>query len=379
MNAPAGFALPFPPAADERRAGGTLTVDLSAIAQNYALLRRRAAPAAVAGVVKADAYGLGVAEVAPALFRAGCRHFFVAHLEEALVLRPLLSEAATIAVLTGPLPGTEDDFAACDLVPVINGPAQAESWAACARRLGRRLDAILQVDSGMSRFGLSAEETRRLSDDAATLDALKLQLVMSHLACADDPGHPANAAQRDDFNRLRMLFPGVPASLAASSGIFLGRQYGFDMVRPGAALYGISPQPGANPMLPVVRLEGRVVQVRTVDAGAGIGYGHTAHAGTTTRLATVAVGYADGYLRSASNHGAAWFGEHRLPQVGRISMDSAVFDVSALGPDELGPGALVELIGPHQPVDAVAAEAGTIGYEILTSLGRRFHRRYVGG
>ncbi len=346
-------------------AAAILTVDLGAIVANYRMLAARAAPAICAAVVKADAYGLGVAEVAPALARAGCEHFFVAHAAEGVALRRVLGAGAAIHVLHGPLPGTEPIFTREALVPVLNSAAQAAGWQAGGGGM-----ATLQVDTGMARLGVPAQEL-------AGLPALDLCSVMSHLACADDPAHPANAAQRAAFAALRARWPGVPASLAASSGIFLGPAYHFDMVRPGASLYGGAPQAGANPMRPVVRLQARVIQVRDIPQGAAVGYGESWRAGVPSRIATIACGYADGYRRSASNHGAAWLDGVRLPVVGRVSMDSITLDATALPPGRLSPGTLVELIGPHWTIDDVAATAGTIGYEVLTSLGQRFRRRYA--
>jgi alanine racemase len=342
-----------------------LTVDPGAVVANWRLLAARAAPADCAAVVKADAYGLGVAAVAPALARAGCRRFFVAHPEEGITLRRLLGAGPEIAVLHGPAPGSEPAFAAHALVPVLNSAEQAQAWAS-----GPALPAILHCDTGMARLGVPMAEV-------ADLPALDLRLVMSHLACADAPAHPANAAQLAAFRGVRARFAAVPASLAASFGIFLGDDYGFDLVRPGAALYGINPTPGANPMRAAVRLQAPVVQTREVAAGAGIGYGHTWHAPAATRLATLGIGYADGLPRSLGNRGAAWLGGTRLPMVGRVSMDSITVDASALPADALAPGTLLDLIGPDCDVDGVAAAADSTGYELLTRLGARLVRRVL--
>lgn len=367
---------PAPPrtGADERAAGALLTVDLAAIAFNYRLLRSMAAPAACGAVVKADAYGLGAAMVVPALFGAGCRHFFVAHLDEALAIHRVVPRGAGLYVMHGVFDGGEADCAAHGIVPVSNSPAQLQRWAAQARRSGRRLPAVLQIDTGMARFGFAPADLVRARDQ---LEPLALTFIMSHLACADTPDHPANIAQRIRFDAARAHLPPAPGTLAASSGIFLGADFHYDLVRPGAALYGIAPNGLPNPLRPVVRLDAKVVQVRHVPAGTPIGYGHTAVTAAPARLATIAVGYADGYLRSGSNHGAAWLGETALPVMGRISMDSIVLDASDLPQGAVEEADMVELIGPHRGVDAVAADAGTIGYEVLTSLGRRYHRRYL--
>ena len=363
-------------------AGGLLTIDLDAIGANWRLLRDQASPALCAAVVKADGYGLGAEAVAGRLQHEGCRHFFVAHLGEALLLRPQLMRESAIIVLNGPPPGTCAEFEQHGLIPVLNSLEQIAEWQECARKSCRPLGAVLQIDTGMSRFGLSPEEVRALAAEPRRLDGVMPVLLMSHLGCADTPAHPANAAQHACFLELADLLGGIKRSLAASSGIFLGREYHFDMIRPGAALYGVNPTPGQrNPMHPVVRLQGRIVQTRWIEAGTAVGYGARFVAARRTRIATVAVGYADGFLRASAETGFASLDDAdatRLPIAGRISMDSLALDVTALGDRELAPGSTVDLIGPHRPLDDVAACAGTIGYEILTALGHRYHRRHVG-
>jgi alanine racemase len=357
-------------------AGATLTVDLGAIRANFRLLRRRLGVTACAAVVKADAYGLGAAAVAPALAAEGCRQFFVAHLDEALALRPLLPEAQ-IFVLNGLPAGAEADCARHRVTPVLNSLAQLGAWAAHGRRLGRALPAAVQVDSGMSRLGLSEAEVDALAESPRRLEGIGLRLVMSHLACAERQDHPMNREQLCRFEAARARLPEAPASLANSSGIFLGPDFHFGLARPGAAIYGLSPVAGeANPMRPVVRLHGRIVQVREIAAGAAVGYGASWRAAGPRRIATVAVGYADGYLRSLGNSATAFAGDTPVPLVGIVSMDTATFDVTD-APAAVEGGCL-ELIGPRNPVDALAAQAGTIGYEILTSLGHRYARAYAG-
>jgi alanine racemase len=362
------------------RAGAILTVDLDAIAANYRLLAGRAAGAVAAGVMKADAYGLGMAQVAPALVRAGCRVFFTAHLEEGMRLRGIVPADSIIYVLHGPPPGTAADFSAHRLVPVLNDPGQVREWSAACARAGRRLAAAVQVDSGMSRMGLSPADLAALGDPRDWLAAFDPVLLMSHLACADVPDHPMNARQRQRFDAIRAAFPALPASLANSSAVFLGPDFRYDLVRPGAALYGINPQPGhANPLRQAVSLDARIVQVRTIAAGDAVGYGARYVADGTRRIATIAVGYADGWLRALSGRGSAFIDGVRVPIAGTVSMDSITLDVTGIPDARLQPGMTVELLGPYQHVDAVAAEAGTIGYEVLTRLGARFERRYVGG
>ena len=356
-------------------AGALLTIDLDAIAANYRLLQNCIGPATCGAVVKADAYGLGADRVAPALFAAGCRQFFVAHLEEGIALRRSLNLAASIYVMHGVFAGGEADCVAHDLIPVSNSPAQLARWSDQATASDRRLPAVIQFDTGMARFGFTETDLAHVGGHLRPLD---VRFVMSHLACADTPEHSANATQRARFDALRGQLPAAAATLAASSGIFLDPAFHYDLVRPGAALYGVAPTAGApNPLRPVIRLDAKIVQLRDVPAGTPIGYGHSARTTAPARLATIAVGYADGYLRSGSNHGAAWFGDVALPITGRVSMDSIVLDVSAVPVGALREGSFVELIGPHRSVDAVAADAGTIGYEVLTSLGRRYHRHYL--
>ena len=259
----------------------------------------------------------------------------------------------------------------------VRSAAASAAWRG-ARRRDVPVSAALHVDTGMSRLGLPAEEVAELSQDPGRLEGLDLRCIMSHPACADTPEHPLNARQLGAFRRVLAALPKSSASFANSSGIFLGREYWGDLVRPGAALYGVSPVPGQqNPMRGVVRLEGRILQVREIDKGSTVGYGATHRATGRARIATVGVGYADGFLRSLSNRGSGYIGNQPVPLVGRVSMDLITFDVSGIPEPLAQPGAMIELIGPHRPVDALAAEAGTIGYEVLTALGARYARIYM--
>jgi alanine racemase len=360
------------------RASAVLEIDVAGIAENWRFLARRVAPAGCAAVVKADGYGLGASVVAGALAAAGCRRFFVATLDEALGLRRTLAEPGEIAVLNGPVPGSADEFVEARLVPVLNDPGQIAEWQRAAKRRGP-LPAMLHLDTGMARLGLTEREFDHVTDEPCRSGVIRWRAVLSHLACADEPNHPLNRDQHARFLASRRRLGGVAASLAASSGIFLGGDYHFDFVRPGAALYGVNPQPGLpNPMRQIVHLNARILQIRDVDAGQPVGYGATHVMTSAGRLATVAVGYADGWLRSLSQRGSGRIGGVRVPLLGRVSMDLAVFDVSAVDPSIAQPGGFVELLGDDYGVDAAAADAGTIGYEVLTALGRRYHRIYHG-
>jgi alanine racemase len=366
------------------RAGAVLTIDLDAAAANYRRLCRELGGAACAAVLKANAYGLGMDRLAPVFAAAGAPGFFVATIDEGLRLRTILDEAGfperTIHVLNGPLPGSERDLIAARLIPALNSLGDLELWAAAGHERGIRLPAALHVDTGMSRLGLPDDELARLAAAPERLEDIQLQLILSHLACAEDPDDPENAVQLARFRAALGKLATAPASLANSAGIFLGGDYHFDLARPGVALYGVNPTPARpNPMERVITLQARVLQIRQIDAHRGVGYGATFRAAGPTRIATIAAGYADGYLRHLSNRGRVAIGGHLAPVVGRVSMDSITVDVTALPHDAVKPGDFVELIGDSHDQDALAEEAGTIGYEILTALGARYHRVYRGG
>ncbi|HEY4546238.1 MAG TPA: alanine racemase [Pedomonas sp.] len=361
-------------------AGARLIIDLKALCANYRVIAQQVAPARAAAVVKADAYGLGADRVAPALAIAGCRDFFVAHLGEAVSLRPHLPADARLFILNGAYPGAEETCLETGAIPVLNSPEQVRAWVALGKSMGRPLDAAVQVDSGMSRLGLAPEDMDALLGEIDFQRDLNLVLVMSHLACGDEPDHPANSLQLAQFEALANRLPPAPRSLANSGGSFLSLPaFRQDLVRPGVSLYGAAPHPGLpSPVEPVVRLDARIIQVRTVPAGRGVGYGLTYSSNLPTRIATIGVGYADGWLRHLSNRGAAYFGDVRLPIAGRVSMDSITLDITALPEGALKAGDVVELIGPHQSVEDVARDAQTIPYEILTSLGHRYAREWIG-
>lgn len=350
----------------------TVEVNLNAIAHNYAVLRGQAAGKATgcAAVVKANAYGLGVEQIAPALYEAGCRHYFVATLDEGIELKKLFSlptfADAAIYTFHGVRKGQAKDFLAHGIIPVLNDPAQVEHW-------GNSGKYVLHVDTGMCRLGLTLNELEKLPSIPN-----QLQLVISHLACADDPQNPKNKEQLMLFRNALQRFPGIPASLANSSGVFLGADYHFSILRPGCSLYGISPNTALpNPMKNVVQLSAPVLQYRPIDRDQSVGYGASATATKGSVLATVEIGYADGFSRILSNNMFGFAGGIRIPLVGRVSMDMVTMDVSDV-PDHLRNENLrITFIGKEQTVDVVAKMAGTIGYEIFTSLGTRIKRIYV--
>ncbi len=365
------------------RAGAVLTVDLAALAENWRLLKRRAGAACdVGAVVKADAYGLGLEPVARTLKAAGCATFYVAHLDEGLALRPILGAGPRIVVMHGPNPGTERDFAAHGLIPVLSTVGQVRSWRSFAMANDVLMDSLVQIDTGMNRLGLTPAEFTALMNDPDGFVGLTPLALMSHLACAEIPAHPLNKQQYERFtsalSAFRLKFADVKGSLANSSGLFLDKALHYDLARPGAALYGVNPTPSSpNPMIPVVRLSAKILQVRRVDAASPVGYGATFQALDGAKLATVSMGYADGLLRSWGVSGHAYIDDLRVRVAGRVSMDLTTFDVSDAPDSALGPSAMVDILGTRQTVDDLAKASGTIGYEILTALGRRYHRRYL--
>jgi alanine racemase len=361
-----------------------LTIDLGALAANYRRLCELVAPAECGAVVKADAYGLGMAEAALALARAGCNTFFVATLAEARDLRALLPRAI-IYVFSGLMPGTAEIYRAHELRPVLNSADEIREWAEFCAGRGEKLPCAVHIDSGMNRLGLSAAEVDQVAQMRELWQAFTLALVMSHLACSDEPAHPKNEKQRKLFDKARARLPQAVASLANSAGILLGPDFVYDLVRPGIALYGGQPRrEEKNPFQPVVHLLGRILQVRDAAPGETVGYGATRTLQRPTRIAVVSVGYADGFFRALSARDGqegfiAYAGSHPAPILGRVSMDLITVDVTRVPEDLSRRGAFVELIGPNVPPQVMAHHAGTIDYEVLTNLGRRAFRRYIGG
>jgi alanine racemase len=372
-----------PAAGDPTEAGGILTIDLAAIEANWIMLSSTTVPVECAAVVKADAYGCGLEPVARTLSRAGCRTFFVADVAEGRRVRAITPDA-TIYVLNGLMPGSAPAFANDYLRPVINSTTELAEWDAFVAINNWHGGAALHVDTGMNRLGVTVDEAvaiapRLLSENHG------FTLLMSHLACAETPDHPLNDRQIRLFREIRLLYRGLASSLANSSGIFLGGTVFCDLVRAGVALYGVNPTPGKeNPMHPVVGLKGRIIQVRTVKQGDTVGYGAAFAAARPSRVAIIAVGYADGFLRSAAAARGKSAAEvviagRRCPLAGRVSMDLLAVDVTHLPEGTVRRGDPATLIGDGMSIDDLAAAMGTIGYEVLTNLGHRYHRVYSGG
>lgn len=358
--------------------GGVLTIDLDAIANNYRALAKIIAHAQCSAIVKADAYGLGAAKVAPALYEAGCRFFFVAELVEALELKQLLPDDVKIAVLNGILPGVEEMTAAAGIIPVLNSWEEIVAWQKLCQKQSKRFAAIIQIDTGMCRLGLDHDEFEKLVAMPSIFNDADIELVISHLALSDDEKSPKNPAQLAAMKSALARLPRSKVAISASGGIFLGSDYHFDLVRPGIALYGVAPNGNTTIELePVLTLNAYVIQTRHVPAGSTIGYGGTFITKRPSLITTISIGYADGWLRTLGNKGSAFFNGKRLPIIGRVSMDSITLDTTDLQEKAPKAGDRVELIGKHQSLDDVARDAGTIAYEILTSLSHRYERIYL--
>ncbi|TCD14291.1 alanine racemase [Oricola cellulosilytica] len=372
---------------DPRLAGGRLTIDLDALAANWRDLAERSKPARCAAVVKANAYGLGVEQVVPALLAAGCDTFFVALPQEGVAARKIAPKAE-IFVLNGVHEQSVATIAEAGLIPVLNSLEQIELWAGHCSSRGLNVACALGVDTGMNRLGLAVADMLAFRTRNVSEHVVSPLLVMSHLACADQPDHPLNRLQLESFQRVTEAFDDVESSLANSAGILLGGKYLFGVTRPGIALYGgAATLEGANPMRPVVTLEARIIQLREARKGETVSYGAAETLERATKIAVVAVGYADGYPRSGSSAGVplrkvasagqrGWIGGVTVPLLGRITMDLSMFDVTDVADDALESG-WIELIGPNIPLDEAAGSAGTIGYELLTGLGPRYERRYI--
>lgn len=371
-----------PVAPREGEGGGVLTIDLAALEANWKLLSGATVPVECAAVVKGDAYGCGLEPVTRKLAKAGCRTFFVADLAEGRRVREIAPDS-TIYVLNGLMPGSAQAFADGQMRPVINSMTELAEWDAFVAIKKWRGGAALHVDTGMNRLGITIDEAVALAPRVQS-ENHGLTLLMSHLACAETPDHPMNDRQVRLFREIRIMYRGVPSSLANSAGIFLGGTLYCDLVRPGIALYGANPTPGRkNPMRPVVELKGRIIQVRTVNKGETVGYGGTFTAARPSRVAVVAVGYADGILRSAGAAKGKPAAEiaiagKRCPVAGRVSMDLLAVDVTDLAEGAARRGDFATLIGDGMSIEELAAALGTISYEVLTHLGPRYERIYKG-
>lgn len=381
------FPIPFDDDDNFASAALRLTVDLGALVENWRDMARRSGRARTAAVVKADAYGLGIEDVGETLYLAGARDFFVATADEGATLR-LYAPEARIFVLSGIWPGMERRFFDNDLVPVIISEEQLSFWMAVLADYGD-YPCALQVDTGFNRLGLPMGDAIALADDVSRPASFAPVLVMSHLACGDDPTNPMNRQQLESFRQVTTAFEGIDSSLAASAGIFLGSDYHFDLTRPGISLYGAEAVNGmANPMRPVATAEARIIQIRNVKAGETVSYGRALKLTRDSRLAIVSAGYADGYFRSQSSAGVplrqvvpqggiGFIAGHRVPVAGRITMDLTIFDITDLPEKLVKAGDYVELFGHNILVDDAARAAGTIGYDMLTSMGLRYERRYL--
>ncbi|MBV9990684.1 MAG: alanine racemase [Alphaproteobacteria bacterium] len=354
-----------------------LTVRLGAVNANFRACRHMCGPAAVAGVVKAEAYGMGMIPVARSLAAIGCDTFFVARLEEGVKLRPEVPEAR-IFVLDGAQPDAVPALVGHRLTPVLNSLAEVAAWSAAARTLRTDLDAAVHIDTGMNRLGLPGAELAVLAAESKTrLAGLRVVLWMSHLACAEDPQARMNRIQLDRFHTALAMLPAAPASFASSAGIMLGKDYAFDMVRPGVGLYGGNPQPSRpNPFATVAVLTGRILQMRHIEPGESAGYGATFRPTRPSVLATCGLGYTDGLMRALAGRGFGAIDGKRVPVAGRVSMDLITLDVTDAPSAKVGGD--VEFIGDHIALEEIAAASGTASYEILTSLARRVPRHYEG-
>ncbi len=359
---------------------GILTIDLSAIEANWRTINNQlSGETSAAAVIKANAYGLGAAHVGPTLYQAGCREFFVATLEEAMAARQYLKPDARVYVLGGVRPGAELLFLRNHLSPVLFSLEDIRRWLAYTQEWDSSPPCAIKINTGMNRLGLDIQEWSALLASGEELQSLRPALIMSHLACADEPEHPLNNHQLAQFQALvnvsRQLLPEARFSLANSSGIYLGPAWHFDLVRPGAALYGVNPQPlEPSPVKPVVRLALPILQIRQLSEDASIGYGATVTVSPPARLAVVAGGYADGLHRTIGRQGFGMIGHHHVPVVGRISMDTTIFDVSTASADK---DSVIHVLNNELTVDSWTALTGALGYDILTSLGSRYQRCYV--
>lgn len=370
------FNQPLPFSEDKIPVSCEFVVDLAAVTDNYRILKKAVGPdVQVAAVVKSDAYGVGVEKVVAALENENCNFYYVARPEEAFRLRRITTKP--IGIMNGPYKGIERECLRESIMPVISNFEDLEAFSVLAQKLETRVDVALHVDTGMNRLGFTYEELAKIATDEELVKGLRITMLHSHFACADEPDHDKNPAQIEKFTQAAKLFPDAQRSFSNSSGSFLTDENICDQARAGMALYGLNPVPGQdNPMRPVVSIYARVLQLRTAEKGDSAGYGATYTFEKDTELAVLDIGYANGLHRVLGNTGVVYFRGQACPIVGRVSMDLTIVDISGLDL-EVRLGDMMEIIGPHQSADDLAAQAGTIGYEILTSLGARVKRRYV--
>ncbi len=362
-------------------AGAVLTVDLKVLQDNWRKIAREVTPAECAATVKGDAYGIGIEPAVRALWSAGCRIYFVALPHEGKAVRQFLPEA-DIYVMNGLMTGLAVHYRDHDLIPCLASPEEIVEWSDFCKAEGQRLACALHIDTGINRLGLTGRQVEQLAASPQVFDRINLRLILSHLACGDDPGSQMNHQQSDAFDRLRGILPDAKASLANSPGCFLGNGFTHDIVRPGVALYGGNPfATRPNPMSPVVHLYAPILQVRDVPVGGTVGYSATWTAARPSKIEVLGLGYRDGYPRALSypaNDGPAhvMIGGHYAPVVGRVSMDLITVDVTDISEDFARRGGNAEMMGDHVTVDDIARWADTIPYEILTHLGSRYTRLY---
>ncbi len=357
----------------------TLNVDLSKIQKNYKTYQEQVAPAKTSTVLKADAYGLGVGKIFLALLEVDCQDFFVATLGEGIFLRNL-SKKGNIYILNGIKYDEIEAFAECNLVPVLNDLAQINIWNDFAKKQNQKFSAILHIETGLNRQAISFLEVKKIAKTTRKiLSNIDVLYVIGHLACANQIDNVRNKEQLNRFKEIIKLLPNYKYSLVNSSGIFLGKEYHFDLVRPGAGLFGINPTPyfKANPMEQVFNLMSKVIHIKKIEEDGMVGYGNICPVAKNMVLATVPIGYADGYLRSLSNKSYVYIKNKSVPVLGYVSMDMIMIDISSFKKNEIKIGDEVEIIGENVKLSQLASRAETISYEIIASLGHRCRRNYL--
>ena len=365
---------------------GVLEVDISKLIENYRYLQTQASSAVCGAAVKADAYGLGQNTVSYYLALAGCDNFFVVQVEEGIRLREYLRTALPhknpkIYVMVGVMPGTEDLLIHYSLIPTLLAPYQLMLWRKAAFRHERNLPAVLHFDTGMARTGFMADQAIDLANSSGDLEGISIKMIMSHLTCSNENDHPMNQIQLKTFDQLCAGFPEIPQSLSNSWGIFLGKDFHKNIVRPGGGIYGLSLAQGVTNDIPgikgIISIKAKIVQTHTIRAGESVGYSGTFVAQRPTRIATLGVGYADGYTRGLSNKGVVKIKNWLAPVIGRVSMDFVTVDVTDIPENQVKEGEWALLMGDELRLKDVASQAGTISYELTVNISERYHRRYI--